>query len=293
MTTASCIQNIQKQNHSQYLTNFKQHLLNLSKSTNTIDSYSSDLKQYFTTFTVIDRKNIQQYKKQISSLAATTINRKLSSLKQYNEFLVSQNLINEIYIYKQDFIRIQDRGNPTNITEKTVLNFLIRVTTKHSKHKSRNTAIIYLMANTGIRRDEVCNILVSNITGNKLKIIGKGNKERTIILNNKAIEVINAYLIDRSNSKHANSPYLFLSQRGSKLTKESINGIFEFYSTPKCRVTPHDLRHNWCSTMIEKGILTPKEVQNQAGHSSILTTDRYTHARLDSIEKKVGNYQIG
>ena len=159
--------------------------------------------------------------------------------------------------------------------------------------KSRNIAIIYLLANTGMRRSECCNLLLNNINGNKLIVRGKWNVERTVILNKKSIEVIDNYLIDRINSKFANSPYLFLSERGEKLTKESINRIFDFYCTPTIKVKPHSLRHNWCSTMIERGILTPKEVQNQAGHKSILTTDLYTHARMDSIENKIKDFSIG
>lgn len=280
-------------NHKQHLKNFEQHLLTLSKSQNTIDSYLSDLNQYFTQYDEITRTNIQNYKQQISKLAPTTFNRKLSSLKQYNEYLLSQNLIDNVYLYKQDWIRIQDQGNPTNVSEKTVLKFLDRVTKKQTMFHSRNIAIIYLMANTGIRREECCELKLSYINGNKLDVKGKGNKFRTVILTKKAQEVINDYLIDRAKHKYADSEYLFLSERGEKLRKETINTIFNFYCTPKCKVKPHDLRHNWCSTMIEKGIYTPKQVQNQAGHKSILTTDIYTHARMENMEQKIKDFSIG
>ena len=281
-------------NHNQYLPNYKQHLILLSKSINTINSYLSDLNQYFSLYSLITRNNVQYYKAHISNLASTSFNRKLSSIKQYNEYLLSENLIDEVLVYKQDFIRIQDSGNPTNISEKTVLEFLQNVNNKYCLFRTRNIAIIYLMANTGIRREECCNMMLSHIIDNKRLIFkGKGNKERKVALTKRAQEVINLYLIDRAKSKYADSEYLFLSERGNKLRKESINAIFDFYSTNECKVKPHDLRHNFCSTMIEKGILTPKEVQNQAGHSSILTTDRYVHARMESIEEKIREYSIG
>jgi len=207
---------------------------------------------------------------------------------------LSENLIDNIFVYKQDFIKIQEQGNPTNISEKTVLEFLQNVNNKYCLYKSRNIAIIYLMANTGIRREECCNMMMSYIIDDKRLVFkGKGNKERKVVLNKKAQEVINLYLIDRAKNKYADSEYLFLSERGNKLRKESINAIFDFYSTDECKVKPHSLRHNWCSTMIEKGILTPKEVQNQAGHSSYMVTDRYTHARMESIEEKLYDYSIG
>lgn len=282
-------------NHKQYLSNFETYLSTMSKSHNTIITYLSDLNQYFSDFDfdLISRFNIQQYKQKISNLAATTINRKLSALKQFNEYLLSTNLIDQIHIYKQDYTKIQEQLNPTNISEKTVLKFLDRVNKKETMYKSRNIAIIYLMANTGIRREECCDMMLSNINGNKMSFCGKGHKFRTVVLNKRTLEVIDAYLNDRIKHKYSDSPYLFISDKGEKLRKESINRIFDFYCTPTIKVTPHSLRHNWCSTMIEKGILTLKEVQNQAGHSSILTTDRYVHARLESIEQKINSYSIG
>ena len=76
---------------------------------------------------------------------------------------MSENLIDNIFVYKQDFIKIQEQGNPTNISEKTVLEFLQNVNNKYCLYKSRNIAIIYLMANTGIRREECCNMMMSYI----------------------------------------------------------------------------------------------------------------------------------
>jgi site-specific recombinase XerD len=284
-----------------HLTSFKQHLTTNNKSPNTINSYLLDINQYLSHFTTLSRENIQQYKQILKQNFSTeSYNRKLSSLKQLNEYLhlPEINILPEVYIIKTDFIKQQYKGNPTHVSEKEVLQFLERVKNKPSTHQSRNIAIIYLMANTAIRREECANLKLSNIiNGSKsklLKFIGKGNKERTVVLNNTAIKVIDNYLIDRAKSKYVNSEYLFLSERGDKLTKTSINGIFDFYCTPiKFKITPHALRHNWCSTMLEKGIYDIIEVKDQAGHSSLTTTEIYTHARLDSMEEKANRYSIG
>lgn len=280
-----------------HLTNFKQHLINNNKSPNTITSYILDINQYLSLFSTLSRENIQQYKSILKQKYSTeTFNHKLSSLKQFNEYLnlPTINILPEVYIIKTDFTKQQYKGNPTTVSEKDVLLFLERVKNKSTTYQSRNIAIIYLMANTAIRREECCNLKLSNIIGNKMKLIGKGNKERTVVLNNIAIKVINNYLEDRVKHKYANSEYLFLSERGDKLIKESINGIFKFYCTPKkFQITPHQLRHNWCSTMLERGIYDLIEVKDQAGHSSTKTTEIYTHARLDSMESKVNKYCIG
>lgn len=232
--------------------------------------------------------------------SSVTYNRKLSSLKQFNEFLISKGIIEDtkenIIVLGQDFIRIQDRGNPTTIKESTVERFLSNVRKINAVHKERNIAIIYLMANTGIRREEVCNMKLKNIDigNNEMTFRGKGNKERTVVLNGTAIKVLKNYLAVRKDYRyHKESPYLFLSERASKLVKESINIIFNFYCDNKTKVRPHDLRHNYLSTVLEKGILSIVEAQNQAGHSSLLTTQRYTHPRLESMKRKMSGFSIG
>jgi len=277
--------------------NFKQYLISLSKSPNTVRNYTADVTHYFEIFDVINRENILKYKEKISGLATTTINCKLSSLKSFNEYLLSQNLIDGIHIIKRDFVKQQqNQSNPIDVTEKQVNKFLKRVSDKDNMYKSRNVAIIYLIANTGIRREEVTNLLLKNLDleNGELIVIGKGNKERNVLLNDKAIEVIKDWLKDRINFKHAaNSPYIFVSERSNKLHKDSINGIFELYYTPKCRVKVHSLRHAFATNIIEQDILTLPELQDQLGHANLSTTSRYTHARKDNIRKKINKLQIG
>ena len=277
------------------LNEFKNYLISCSKSENTITSYISDLEQYFSQYPTLSRENIIKFKNSLSSSSASTINRKLTSLKQYNEYLLSTKQIDGIYILKEDFIKVQNKGNPTDVTTKQVEKFLERVLTKDADYKSRNIAIIYLIANTGIRRSECCNLLLKNIDldNNEMIVIGKGNKERTVLLTDKVVEILKNYLVDRNKSKYKDSPYLFVSERGNKLCPETINDIFDYYSTPKNKIRPHQLRHNYASTIVENNILTLTELQNQLGHSSISTTGIYTHARKDTIKKKINKLCIG
>ncbi len=276
------------------LNEFKNYLISCSKSENTISSYISDLEQYFSQYPTLSRENIIKFKNSLSG-SASTINRKLTSLKQYNEYLLSTKQIDGIYILKEDFIKVQNKGNPTDVTTKQVEKFLEKVLTKDADYKSRNIAIIYLIANTGIRRSECCNLLLKNIDleNNEMIVIGKGNKERTVLLTDKVVELIKNYLVDRNKSRYKDSPYLFVSERGNKLCPETINDIFDYYSTPKNKIKPHQLRHNYASTVVENNILTLPELQNQLGHSNINTTGLYTHARKDTIKKKINKLCIG
>lgn len=284
-------------NHISHLDAYKLDLINKSSSPNTIQSYLATITHYFSISPtpIISRPNIQLYKSQISHLSPSTINQKLSALKSFNEYLLSISQIESILIIKQDFIKIQSKGNPTEITSSQVSKFLSKVQSKYCMYQSRNIALIYLMANTGIRREEVCNIKLNNldIENEELTIIGKGNKFRTVLLNSSCISYIESYLVDRATHKNHLSPYLFISERGGSLTKETINDIFNFYCTPKNRITPHQLRHNFATTTIEQDIYTLPELQNQLGHSSVATTGMYAHARKSNMKKKVNNLCIG
>lgn len=277
------------------LNEFRNYLISCSKSENTISSYMTDLEQYFSKFPTITRENVLRYKESLSGFNASTINRKLSSLKKFNEYLKLTNQIDEIYVIKGDFIKQQDKGNPTDVTTKQVEKFLKKVLTKDTVYKSRNIAIVFLIANTGIRREECCNLLLRNIDldNREMIVIGKGNKVRKVPLSDNVVETLRNYLKDRNKSKYKNSPYLFISERGEKLCKETINDIFDYYSTPANKIKPHQLRHNFASTVLENGILNLPELQNLLGHSSISTTGMYVHPRLETIKKKINNLNIG
>lgn len=296
MTVNTNIINTTNINHKQYLSDYKQHLSLLAKSQNTIDSYLSDLNQYFAIYQEINRSNIQEYKIKISGLSTSSINRKLTSLKQFNEYLLGKGLIGEVVVYKQDFIRQQGKGNPTNVTESQVNEFLNYVGNKDHIYKSRNVAIIYLIANTGIRREEITNLKLKNLhlENGILFVLGKGNKERKVYLNDNVIKVIKDWLKDRVKFKKAIlSQYIFVSERSEKLHKNSINEIFNLYYTDDRKVGVHALRHNFATVSLEQDVLTLPELQNQLGHSSLIVTSIYTHAREDNIRKKINNLQIG
>lgn len=282
----------------QYIPQYKQYLIAQAKSVNTVKTYVSDVEQYFKVYDGIDRESIQGYKEYMKKkldLSSVTVNRKLSSLKSFNEFLLGEGLVESVFVLKRDFIRVQEKGNPTDVTEKQVNMFLKRVSEKPNIYKSRDIAIIYLIANTGIRREEVTNLKLKNLDleNGELIVIGKGNKQRVVYLNDVTVEM-NNWLNDRKKFKHAEkSPYIFVSERSDKLHKDTVNDIFNKYCTPKNKVKPHGLRHNYSTTMIEKEILDLPQLQNQLGHASISTTQIYLHPRKDTIKKKINKFKIG
>jgi site-specific recombinase XerD len=282
------------------LQQYGQYLNEQGKPHTTIESYILDLKQYFNKYDKISKENILEYKQQFKE--ANTINRKLTSLKRFNLYLIDKHIldINELYILPTYYVRRQKQGNPLNVTDKQVEKFFERV---NNAGNLRDIAIIYLIANTGIRREECTNVLLDDLDlgVNELTVYGgKENKQRELLINNKTKEILEKYIAYRNGSnengklnyKYSNeSNYLFVSQKAYKLNKTTINDIFHKYKGKN--ITPHQLRHYWATVMLETETLDIRQLQDALGHESINTTEIYTHTRKEIIKKKINKVMIG
>lgn len=282
---------------STHIPDYKKYLENQSKSPNTIKSYVSEVLEYFKSHKTISRSTVLQYKRTLltQAITPTTQNHKLSSLKSFNEYLHQKKLVDSIYIIQNDFIKIQSKGNPTEITDEQISTFLESVKNTPSPNRIRNIAITQLMANTGIRREEVCNLTLKGINLQELEMtfIGKGNKQRTVYLLEDLVPIMEEYLEDRKKYSHAHiSPYLFLSKRGNKLQVNAINVLFEKYNDGNSSITPHQLRHHFATSALEQEIYTLAELKDQLGHATINNTGIYAHARKSSMKKKINGLRI-
>ncbi len=285
-----------------YLEDFEKYLEINNKSKNTIYNYMLSIKQYIDWFdetyskhfNKLYRENILEYisyLKNIKKLNYNSINSKISAIIKFNEFIQPD----EIIVSKKDTLKIQRSiASPTNITKKDV-EFLRQSilesgqSTQFSKFKSkRDYTIVTIMAYAGLRISETLNIKFGdfNLISQELIIKdGKGNKQRTVILNTKIIESIKTYLIERRKLKNLDSNYLFVSDRNRKISKNTINRVLNKFSD---KITPHSLRHFYCTNALENG-LSIHEVAQQAGHSNIHTTLMYTNPNLEEIKRKLNN----
>ena len=136
----------------------------------------------------------------------------------------------------------------------------------------------------GLRVSELVNLKISGIYFNEgfIRITGKGDKERLVPFGGKAMKQINLYLHEIRSQvaiKKGNEDFLFLNRRGSKLTREMIFTIIKDLAiTAGIRKTigPHSLRHSFATHLVEGGA-DLRAVQEMLGHSSITTTEIYTH----------------
>ena len=274
---------------------FKEWLIQESKSENTIKTYLIHLNGYKKWFqesynseiNKLYRENILDYISymlNIKKLNARSINAKLAALLKYNEYLVEIGEQDPIVISKKDLIKVQkEYVNPSTLKKSDVEVFRQRILEKSSK---RNYTIATLLAYSGVRITEALNIKLSDVNLKTMEILiryGKGKKQRTIIINDKIKNAINEYLREeRDKMRNKDKEYLFISQVGDYLDRTSINRIFNVYSD---KITPHSLRHFFCSHALENG-WSMHEVALQAGHSNLNTTMMYSHPSLDNLKRK-------
>jgi len=156
------------------------------------------------------------------------------------------------------------------------------------KHSERDYAIVTLFLNCGLRLSELVGINLNDISNGGLTVIGKGDKERSIPLNNACIEAIKNYMTVRPANEIKDRNALFLSERKSRISKETVQKTVKKYIKlagldPK-RYSTHKLRHTAATLMYKYGKVDIRALQEILGHESIATTEIYTH--LDSQQLK-------
>jgi integrase/recombinase XerD len=292
-------QTANKINSSRYLTEYSNYMTEQNKSINTINSYVKDINLFFKYFglvvdesPILSRDQIVAYKDymlKVKNMNAKSVNRGLSSLKSYNEFMIKYGYMENLVVMSLDYIKVQPQlTSPTNITIGEAIKFMNKVKQNES---IRNYHIVILFLNSGIRISELTNIKLTDIFLNKrtLRVFGKGSKQREIPLNDIAIEIIQDAIKNRENYGYAinvlNSPYLFLSKKSEKLDSGTIERIFNKYSN---KITPHKLRHVWATNFLKNGG-DLKSAQQILGHSSLSTTQIYLHPTQDDMRNSMNN----
>ena len=166
-----------------------------------------------------------------------------------------------------------------------------------NRNSERDFAIITLFLNCGIRLSELVNINIKDITfsESKLNVIGKGNKERTIYLNNACISALNEYLLVRPKEgiKYNSKDALFLSERRERISNRTVQLIVKKELLKAGldinKYSVHKLRHTAATLMYQYGNVDIRALQELLGHESISTTEIYTHVDNSQIRNAVEN----
>ena len=257
--------------------------------------YIADVRQFFSFFSKrgtinldkISSDDIRQYISTLNSLGLTSasVARKVSALKMFFRFLVSESLIHSDPSEEITLPKVKKRL-PSVLTVNEI-NQIIDST--RADNQSRNLkelrawAMFETLYATGVRISELLSLRVSDISLAEgfVRVFGKGRKERIIPLGRWAIKAIKEYLqVARPKMlKGRTSEYLFLNNRGQKLSRMGFWKILqEFLKKAKItkRVTPHTFRHSFATHLLEGGA-NLRAVQEMLGHANIVTTQIYTH----------------
>lgn len=217
--------------------------------------------------------------------------RKLSSIKGFYKYLVAKRR----YFEDNPAVNIespkQKKSLPKYLTLEESLNLLETVKNdKDSKSISRDYAIITLFLNCGMRVSELVGINISDVDRElrSLRVLGKGNKERIIYLNDACREVISAYLVDRRN-RTSNSNALFLSSRDQRISVKTVQWMVYKYldmsGLESKHYSVHKLRHTAATLMYQSGNVDVRVLKDILGHEQLNTTQIYTHVSNASMEE--------
>ena len=149
----------------------------------------------------------------------------------------------------------------------------------------RDYAILHLFYSSGIRLNELVTLNLNDINFNRavINVLGKGNKEREASLTNEAIRILQSYLKARSLWKGNKGKAVFLSRTGSRITKMNIQRNIERYGKEAGivkKITPHMIRHSIATHYLNGG-MDIRKIQSFLGHSSLASTQIYTHLITD------------
>lgn len=265
-------------------------------SDNTIINYDLDLSK-FEDYLNLKKKNIKdiEYKDILDYInylkedhKSTSINRNLSCLRSYYDFLIRNSKIKN-----NPFNIIHSMKKEKKLPEYFKYNEYVELVNGIDTSDNlgiRNKCIFEVLLCTGCRVNELVNIKLNDIDINnqEIRVLGKGNKERIVYLGSYAVNSLNDYLSIRSNIlKNKNCNYLFLNHIGNKLTTRGIRDIIDkilLKSSANLKITPHTFRHSFATMLLNEGC-DLKSVQELLGHVSLSTTSIYTHVSNEELKR--------
>jgi len=283
------------------LSKYFDYLESKSLSDNTVKNYFRDLIDYFIYLKLNDlspTKSIEpkHIRKMLSFLidkgfSKVSISRKISAIKSYITFLEKFNYSKNNY---SELISIPKKSKslPKVMTKKEVSQ-LIKHVEMNTKKNLRDDALIELLYSTGLRVSEVANLKLKdiNLEKSEIKILGKGNKERIVIFNNKSKEKIIRYLKNDKRFISIKTEALFQNKFKEALSTRSIQRILKKYlnfSGINSKYSTHTLRHTFATHLLEGGA-DIKVIQQLMGHSSPETTKIYTHVSSSTLKNVYNN----
>lgn len=216
--------------------------------------------------------------------------RKIASLRSYFKYLHKSGILIENPTTELETIKLSKRL-PTYFTLDDSISLLSEI---DGKNAVRDYCIITLFLNCGMRLAELVGINITDIRGDMLTVVGKGNKERTIYLNQACISAINDYLKIRQTmtATASDKNALFLSSRNQRISRRTVQHLVEMnvkkLGLDPRKYTTHKLRHTAATLMYQAGV-DIRALQEILGHEQLSTTEIYTHVSNEQLKNAVSS----
>jgi integrase/recombinase XerD len=281
---------------------FKSYLqIERSLSDNSVQAYIRDVKKFANYAIPIELSELKVTRVDISNFLAQINQKNISSRSQAR--IISGIKAFYKYLIMEDYLKI----NPTELIESPKIGLklpdtlslieidkLIAAVDLSNKQGERNRAILETLYSCGLRVSELVNLQLSNIHFKEgyLKVTGKGDKERLAPIGGRAIKYLTIYINEvrnHQNIKKGNEDFVFLNNRGTKLTRVMIFLIIQKLTEKiglKKKISPHTFRHSFATHLIEGGA-DLRAVQEMLGHESITTTEIYTHLDNEYLRSNI------
>jgi len=265
---------------------YKMHLLNLKGlSRETYRAYINDIKgmlEFFNERGSLDKMAVRSYMMRLHShFKLNSINRKISAIKGFFDYSVKNGVLMQNPFAHVRSLKRKDEL-PSFLSPDEAADLI------DSSDDIRDHAILELMYSTGMRVGELESANCSDIDHHSgfIRVMGKGSKQRIVPVGEKALKAIDAYLKSRGikDALYSDEP-MFLNKRGARLGSRSIRKIIYESSTQVAitrHISPHSIRHSFASHMLDAGA-DLRSIQEMLGHSSLSTTQRYTHLGIDKL----------
>ena len=280
---------------------FRDYLqLEKNYSPHTVNAYLNDITS-FNTFISNEFEqesllevNYSQIRSWIVSLvdakiSNVSVNRKIASLKSFYKFLLKTKQMETSPLLKHKSLKTP-KTLQIPFSEKELDDVLHHIQYPDGFEGIRDKLIIDLFYTTGIRRTELIHLKQNNFDESKatIKVLGKRNKERMLPVLPAILLQIKHYLTERAYLEHiTDSDYLFLTEKGKKMNDSLVYRLINKYFSgvsEKVKKSPHILRHTFATHLLNNGA-DLNSVKELLGHSSLASTQIYTHNSLAELKK--------
>jgi integrase/recombinase XerC len=266
-------------------------------SPKTVEAYKTDLYNFFYKMDFsMSAENIGEIKpSEIRSWvlelmdenrSPRTINRKLSALNGFFKYMIRERIIDSNPVNKIKSPKEKKRL-PVFLEEKRLNNYLNIINDiKDNYFSIRDQTIIELLYATGIRREELINIKIKDISDNCIKVMGKGRKERLIPLTHNIAFWLQQLMSKRREISQKNE-YVFLTNKGEKMYPNFVYRLIKHKLTEAGftgKKSPHVMRHTFATHMLNNGA-DLNSIKTVLGHSSLAATQVYTHTTFEDLKR--------